>query len=67
MKQQMTIVFFIFGFIATGDAQRNYLITGTSAGNVRLGMTVAQIRKSMRGFKLSRTSDGEGIALIEVS
>jgi len=42
------------------------LITEKSIGPVRLGMTVAQVRKVLRGYKLSRTSDGEGLALIAV-
>jgi hypothetical protein len=42
------------------------LITEKSIGSVRLGMTVAQVRKALPGYKLSRTSDGEGLALIAV-
>lgn len=43
-----------------------FLITDNSVGPVRLGITVAQARRALRGFTLSRTSDGEGIALIAV-
>jgi hypothetical protein len=43
------------------------LITRNSIGAVRLGMTVAQARKALRGTTLSRTSDGEGLALIAVT
>jgi hypothetical protein len=42
------------------------LITENSVGPVRLGMTVTQARKALPGFTLSRTSDGEGLALIAV-
>jgi hypothetical protein len=42
------------------------LITEKSIGPVRLGMTVARVRKLLPGYKLSRTSDGEGLALIAV-
>jgi hypothetical protein len=42
------------------------LITEKSIGPVRLGMTVARVRKALPGCKLSRTSDGEGLALIAV-
>ncbi len=42
------------------------LITENSVGPVRLGMTVARARKALPGFRLSRTTDGEGMALIAV-
>lgn len=41
-------------------------ITKNSAGNVRIGMTVAEVRKAVAPLKLERSSDGEGIALIAV-
>lgn len=44
----------------------DFLITDNSVGPVRLGITVAQARRALRGFTLSRTSDGEGVALIAV-
>ncbi len=58
----------VFCFLSVGAvfAQQNYLITKNSAGAVRLGMTVAQARQALQGFKLSRTSDGDGQALIAV-
>ncbi len=43
------------------------LITETSVGALRLGMTVASARKALPGFTLSRTTDGEGVALIAVT
>jgi hypothetical protein len=42
------------------------LITTRSIGPVRLGMSVAQVRRALPGYRLSRTSDGEGVALIAV-
>jgi hypothetical protein len=42
------------------------LITRSSAGPVRLGMSVAQARKAAPTLKFARTTDGEGMALIEV-
>ena len=42
------------------------MITETSVGPVRLGMTVAQARTALPGLTLGRTTDGEGIALIAV-
>lgn len=51
---------------AGADAQPAKLITQNSAGKVKVGMTVAQARKAAAPMKLSRTSDGEGIALIAV-
>jgi hypothetical protein len=50
---------------AAAQSPRN-LITANSAGHVRLGMTVAQVRKAVAPMTLSRTSDGEGVALIAV-
>ena len=43
-----------------------HLITANSAGALKLGMTVAEARNAMPGAEFSRTSDGEGIALISV-
>lgn len=42
------------------------LITAKTVGDIRIGMTVAQARKAFSNAKFSRTSDGEGIALIAV-
>lgn len=42
------------------------LITRNSAGAVRLGMTVAQVREALPQSELSRTVEGDGIAMIEV-
>lgn len=47
-------------------AAQSAVITGESAGAVKIGMTVAEVRKAVAPLKLERTSDGEGIALIAV-
>ncbi|MEZ5343939.1 MAG: hypothetical protein R2681_00145 [Pyrinomonadaceae bacterium] len=49
----------------TEDGQ-NYLITSDSIGDVKIGMTVAEVRQTLKPIILSRTSDGDGAALIEV-
>ena len=68
MKQRNLIIstlFFLFLAAMSAFAQSN-LITSTSAGKVKLGMTIAEVRKAVAPMKLSRTSDGEGVALIAV-
>ena len=59
----------LLGFFCSGNsfAQTNRTITGNSAGNVRIGMTVLEARRAMPGYTFRRTSDGEGIALIQIS
>ncbi len=41
-------------------------ITANSVGPVQLGMTVAQARQALPTFSFGRSTDGEGMALIEV-
>jgi hypothetical protein len=48
-------------------AQRNYEITSTGAGGIRLGMTIGQARRVMKGCQFKRTSDAEGVALTGVT
>ena len=67
MKKTLVAFIFVFSLVGIAQAQAKYLITNNSAGNVRLGMTVAQARKALPGFKLSRVSDGDGLALIAVN
>lgn len=50
----------------SSDNAPNYMITGNSVGEIHLGITVAEARKAMSGAKFSRTSDGDGVALIAV-
>jgi len=50
---------------STGAEDPN-LITANSAGAIKIGMTVSDARQALPGAVFSRTSDGEGIALISV-
>ncbi len=50
----------------TLNNQPNYLITDKSVGEIQLGMTIAEARKAMSDAEFSRTSDGDGVALISV-
>ena len=68
MKKRTLIIsplFFLFLAVVSTFAQAN-LITANSAGKVKLGMTIAELRKAVAPMKVSRTSDGEGVALIAV-
>ncbi len=47
-------------------ASANFSITKTSAGDIRLGTTIAEARSAMKGMTFERTSDGEGVALVSV-
>lgn len=61
--------FTILGLSAVVQAQRkplSNLITANSVGPVKIGMTVAQVRAAVAPMKVSRASDGEGVALIQV-
>jgi len=49
---------------AAQETPSSSVITGNSAGRIRLGMTVGEARKAVAPMKLERTSDGEGVALI---
>lgn len=42
-------------------------ITQTSIGNARLGATLQQIKDEWSGATLTRTSDGEGVALVQIA
>jgi len=56
-----------FPLIIVGSAfAQAKLITANSAGKVKLGMTIAEVRKAVAPMKLSRSSDVEVIALIAV-
>jgi hypothetical protein len=64
-----TILILMLGILMTGFAAAQpstNLITSNSVGNIKLGMTVAQVRKAVAPMKIERTSDGEGVALIGV-
>lgn len=44
----------------------NQLVSSTGMGGIRLGMTLDEARRAVPTAKFQRTSDGEGIALVEV-
>jgi hypothetical protein len=56
----------IFGLSTVVSAQSSFLITQDSVGRLKVGMTVAEARRIFPRHTFTRTSDGEGIALIEV-
>ncbi|HMS09982.1 MAG TPA: hypothetical protein PKE66_10895 [Pyrinomonadaceae bacterium] len=68
MKAVQTGVFVILVIAVSifAAAGQPAVITGNSAGAVKIGMTVAEVRKAVAPLKLERSSDGEGIALIAV-
>jgi len=66
-KRNLIISTLIFLFLAAMSAfAQATLITSNSAGKVKLGMTIAEVRKAVAPMKLTRTSDGEGVSLIAV-
>lgn len=52
--------------VAGGRDEGPFLITANSAGAIKLGMTVSEAHRALPRAVFSRTSDGEGIALISV-
>lgn len=60
----IAVMFALVGGLTYG--QSNFKITNNSAGGVRLGMTVFQASRVLKGCRFARTSDGEGVALIGV-
>ena len=61
------VAFSLVGQLNQAAISGGRLITASSAGVVQIGMTVSAIRKAVKGFQVKRTSDGDGVALIEVS
>jgi hypothetical protein len=61
----IAVTTFILG--GTSYTQQNFKIDSLGAGGAKVGMTVAKARTAMKGCQFSRGSDGEGIALIDVS
>jgi hypothetical protein len=51
---------------ATSDAA-GLLVTAMSMGPIRLGMTLDSARKAAPAAKFERTSDGDGVALVEIT
>lgn len=48
-------------------AEPEFKVTSVSAGTIRLGMTVAQVRKALPHYRLSSTADGDGVPLVAVA
>lgn len=68
MKKRMMMAVLMTGLFLAGlaQAQTNVSITENSAGKVKMGMTVAEVRRVVSPMKLSRTRDGDGVILIAV-
>lgn len=62
-----SLAVFALAMSALGQGGSGYSITNDSAGPVKIGMTVAEAEKAMPGFTFKRTSDGEGVAWVQVS
>lgn len=67
MKKLIIVFVFCLSLVSSINAQQNYLITSNSVGVVRLGMTVAQVRRILKGYKVKRRSSADGGALIDVN
>jgi len=65
-KPIIAIGLIFFGLSTFTYAQSNFLITPDSVGKLKIGMKVSDARKVLPRHSFTRTSDGEGIALIEV-
>lgn len=44
-----------------------YLITSSGMGKIRLSMTLGEARRALPAATVARTSDGDGVALVEVT
>jgi hypothetical protein len=52
---------------SSGTAADTHLITLSAMGHVRLGMTLREARRALPGASIRRTSDGEGVALVQIA
>jgi hypothetical protein len=68
MRQFICAAFLLLGICFTSFSQTTdeYLITSNSVGPVRLGMTLAQVRKAAGRMKLKKGKGIEGIPAVEV-
>ncbi len=62
--KMILLALYCFCLPQTMFAQPIHLITQSSVGNIKLGMTVAEARRIVAPMRLTRSSDGEGVALI---
>jgi hypothetical protein len=53
--------------IGTEADEADHLITGAGMGRVRLKMTLNEARLALPAASFARTSDGDGVALVEIS
>lgn len=65
-KRFAAVQLLTFALLIPLFAQEEPVIVADSVGGVRVGMTVAEARRTIPYSILKRTSDGEGIALIAV-
>lgn len=66
IKLNLALFLLLLGLNTFTFGQSNFLITPDSVGSLKIGMTVAEARRALPRHTFSRTSDGEGIALIDV-
>lgn len=66
----VAVVLLVSGGLAAGTAgaapRSSHLITRRAVGPVRLGMTVAEARRVLPGLRVTRSSNGEGVAYVGV-
>ena len=53
--------------VAVGRVPSDYVISATSVGPIRLGMTLDEARRAAPAAVFQRASDGEGAALVEAA
>lgn len=61
------VLVFVLGAAARAAVPTDRLISASGVGPVRLGMTIAQARQVLPGFTLSRSTDAEGVALVDAT
>ena len=50
-----------------GWTEQNFTITADSVGKIRIGITLAELRKTAPEFRFRPTSDGDGVVLTEIA
>jgi len=68
MRQFICVAFLLLGiwFSSFSQTTDGYLITSNSVGPVRLGMTLAQVRKAVGLMKIKKGEGIEGVPALEV-
>jgi len=67
MVAALFVVSAVLFFAQDGVSQGNALITESGAGTLKIGMSVRDAKRALPDHEFSRTSDGEGLALIRVA